>query len=156
MSARSHFRSPQPADRKAMLAKVHIARKELRLDEDSYRDVLRRVVGASSAASCTIAELDLLIAEFKRLGWKAPARRPLSGKPNVRMIHGLWKDLAPYLGDASAEALRAFVRRQTKSRLHPEGIDAPEFLDGPQANRVIEGLKAWLTRARAAAEGGST
>ena len=47
---------------------------------------------------------------------------------------------------APVDALRAFVQRQTKSRLTPDGISAPEFLDGPQANRVIEGLKAWLAR----------
>jgi len=140
--------APAAASRKAMVAKVHIARKELALDEGTYRAVLRRVTGSESTAACTDAQLEAAIAEFRRLGWKpkAGAKRGRSAKPYVRMIYGIWGDLKPYLADGSEDALRAFVQRQTKSRLTPQGISAPEFLDGPQANRVIEGLKAWLAR----------
>ena len=139
----------RPTARRAMLAKVHIARKELRLDDEAYGDVLQRVTGLDSARTLTDPQLDLVLREFKRLGWKGPAGTGArSQKPNVRMIHGIWKDLRPYLTDPSPEALRAFVGRQTRSVLHPEGVAAPEFLDGRQANLVLEGLKAWLARVR--------
>jgi hypothetical protein len=42
------------------------------------------------------------------------------------------------------------VRRQTKSRQHPAGVDAPEFLDAADATRVIEGLKGWRDKLIAA------
>lgn len=148
---RADARAPKAAaaagDRRAMLAKVHVAKKQMGLPDDAYRDVLRRVTGAESAAALSAAQLDAVLAEFRRLGWKAKPRRPLSPKPQVRMIYAVWQDIRPHLvvpGDDSA--LRAFVRRQTRTPAHPDGVDAPEFLDAEMANRVLEGLKAWRAR----------
>jgi phage gp16-like protein len=139
--------------RRAMLAKLHLARKQLALTEDSYRDVLRRVTGLDSAAAMTEAQLDRTLAEFKRLGFKpkskgASLRR--SQQAQIRMIHAVWQDICDIGIDAEdqAVALRAFVRRQTRGPLHPNGVDAPEFLSADQANRVLEGLKAWRARLR--------
>ena len=135
------------APRTAMIAKVHIAKKALGLTDDAYGDVLLRVTGADSARSLTNPQLDAVLREFKRLGWTGPmGTGARSQKPAVRMIYGIWKDLAPFLDNHGKEALQAFVRRQTKSKLHPEGIAAPEFLDARQANLVLEGMKAWLAR----------
>ena len=136
-----------------MLAKVAIARKQLGLDEVSYRDVVRRVTGGDSARLASDAQLHRLLGEFARLGFvptKPAHARRRSDKGNVRKIAALWVALQPHLVDGSEAALRAFVRRQTHSRLHPDGVDAAEFLDAAQANRVIEGLKAWLARVQAA------
>ena len=118
--------TPAP-NRRALLSRVHIARKELALAEDSYRAVLHRVTGHDSAAACTEAQLRAAIAEFGRLGWQPKTKRPLSKKPHVRFI---W-------------ALRSFVQRQT-------GVTDPEWLDAPAAKKVIEALKAWQRRVDAA------
>lgn len=141
---------PTPA-RRAMLAKLHLARKQLALTEDSYRDVLRRVTGLDSAAAMSEAQLDRALAEFKRLGFKpkstsvAPRR---SQHAQIRMIHGVWNDICALGIDAEDHpaALRAFVQRQTRGPLHPDGVSAPEFLNADQATRVLEGLKAWRAR----------
>lgn len=143
------------ADRRAMLSKVHIARKELALAEESYRAILRRVAGWDSAADCTDAQLDAVLAEFRRLGWKPKTKRPASGVAHVRKIYALWTAMKGGLADGSDAALRAFVRRQTKSAANPEGIASPEWLDAAQANKVIEGLKAWSERIAAQPKGGS-
>ncbi len=136
-----------------MLAKVAIARKQLGLDEAAYRSILQRVIGSDSARAASDADLHRVVAEFTRLGFKPTRPSSVkSGKRNVRMIAAIWADLAPHLADPSPEALRAFVRRQTKTAAHPDGVSAPEFLDGAQANRVIEGLKAWLKRAQKGAK----
>lgn len=132
--------------RNPRLAKVHIGRKELRMDDDTYRALLARVTGQASSGACTDRQLDAVLEEFKRLGWAPQQKgRPPSGKPHVRKIFALWKELRPYLRNSGQEALRAFVERQT-------GVSDPEWLDGGQANIVIEALKAWLKRARAAPE----
>lgn len=55
--------------KKPMLAKVHIAKKELGLDDGTYRDVLRRVTGKTSAADLSKEKLEAVLAEFVRLGW---------------------------------------------------------------------------------------
>nr|WP_294547628.1 regulatory protein GemA [uncultured Rhodopila sp.] len=139
--------------RRAMICKLHIARKELALAEESYRAILLRIAKRDSARDCTDEQLDAVLAEFRRLGWRPKSKRPSSGVPHVRKIHALWTAMQPHLADGSEAALRAFVRRQTKSKVNPEGIGSPEWLDATQANKVIEGLKAWGERlAREAAD----
>jgi hypothetical protein len=131
---------PPVADRRTLLAKVHIARKQLALTEESYRDLLRRVTGFDSAGDCADGALTAVLEEFARLGFKPS--RPKSAKPYVRLIYALWGELKPYLSNSSDEALRGFVFRQS-------GAQAPEWLGPEKANKVIEGLKAWLARERA-------
>lgn len=136
--------------RNVLYAKLHIAQKELGLDEDSYRDILQRVGGCYHAKDMSISGLEAVLKEFKRLGWKpkpGTRRTPESVKGQVRMIYGIWKDLEPYVrASDKLAALRSFVQRQTKTVANPQGVSAPEFLDAAQANRVIEGLKDWLRR----------
>lgn len=145
-----------PTDRRAMLAKVHIARKDLALTDDTYRAVLSRVTGRDSAADCSDRQLHAALAEFTRLGWKGPAgkggRRRTSGKSWVRKVWAIWGDLAPLLDDATDDTLRAFVRRQTRSRRNPDGIADPEWLSPQDATAVIRGLEGWLARERARQE----
>ena len=147
MSATAQLHALTP-ERRGMLAKVAVARKQLALDEDAYRDLLRRVTGGDSARLASDGQLHRLLAEFTRLGFvpsrPASARRP--DRAQLRKIAALWGELAPHLADPSGASLRAFVRRQTRSKLHPGGVGAPEFCNAVQANRVVEGLKAWLAR----------
>jgi phage gp16-like protein len=136
--------------RRAVLAKVHIAKKEMRLVDADYRAILLRVTGQNSSAKCSEQQLVQLLEEFKRLGWKPKGARPISPNPQVRMIYAIWKDIRPLLDGVTGNAeLRAFVRRQTKNAMHPDGVDAPEFLDPGQISLVIEGLKGWRARLRA-------
>ncbi len=131
--------SPSGFDRRAALAKLHIARKQLALTDDSYRAILSRVAGVQSAAHATDAQLLALLAEMRRFGFKG---RVIEAPPHVRKIWALWREVRPRLedaADAGDAALFAFCRRQT-------GVSRPEWLDGKQANLVIEGLKAWGTR----------
>lgn len=134
-------------DRRAMIAKIHLAKAQLALTEDSYRDVLRRVTGLDSAGAMRADQLDAVLREFARLGWRPRPAKRRSEKPQVRMIHAVWKDIVA-LGGAEAAGLRAFVRRQTRTEDHPDGVDSPEFLDAGMAARVLEGLKAWRARLR--------
>jgi phage gp16-like protein len=140
--------------RKAMLAKLHLARKELALTEESYRDILRRITSQASAAALTDRQLDQVLAEFQRLGWKprkGKGRTGSSAAPQIRMIHAVWRDIVEMGIDAEDEtaALRRFVARQTKTAANPQGVSDPKFLDSAQANRVLEGLKAWRRRLKA-------
>ena len=138
-------------DRRAMVAKIHIARKELALAEDTYRAILSRVTGHASSTACSDKQLGAVLAEFERLGWtlKGTGTRRTSGESWVRMIYAIWGELAPLLDAATDDTLRAFVRRQTKSRKNPEGISDPKWLDAQEGRKVIEGLKGWLARVKA-------
>lgn len=139
------MKPPVTPERKARMAKLHIAKAQLKLSDEIYRDIIRRITNKESSAVCSVSELDLLLAEMKRLGF-ADRQAPLSGKAYVRMIYGLWKDLRPYVSDSSRAALRSFVRRQTATEINQKGVSAPEFLTPDEGAKMIEALKGWLAR----------
>lgn len=122
----------------AMLAKIHIARKELGLREAEYRALLQRVGKVESAKGLSDRAAAAVIAEFKRLGW-APkeSTRPPAERADIRKIYALWGALQA--GPLDREALRAWVKRRFQ-------VSAPEFLKPPQARDAIEQLKAWQKR----------
>jgi phage gp16-like protein len=137
----------QQAETRAMQQKVQIARRQLGLADDDYRAILLRVTGKSSSRDCGPSHLDALLAEFRRLGWKAAkGSRAPSPKAQLRMIYAVFADIRPHLAVGDDSTLRAFVRRQTRSEARPGGVDAPEFLSPEEANKVLEGLKAWRAR----------
>ena len=60
--------------RKGLLAKVHIAKKELGLDDATYQSILFRGFGEISAAKLVNPELEHLVKHFESCGW-VPRRR---------------------------------------------------------------------------------
>lgn len=137
-------------NRRALLAKVHVAKKELGLDEDLYRMTLRKVTGHESAAACTDAELARFLYHCRERGW-APKKRAgaeLSKRREIRMIWAIWGELCSIPGAAhtpTRAGLRAFVARQS-------GVEEPEWLSSDKARLVIEALKAWRDRAKKGSE----
>lgn len=123
------------------LAKLHIARKELRLSDADYRAALTRATGKASAADLNADEREKALAEFRRLGWKGKPTTNSVDRPHVGKLIALWREAASEgaIRDGSDAALRAFVLRQT-------GVAAPQFLNPKQANAVIEAVKAMRTR----------
>lgn len=57
--------------RKAMIAKIKIAQKQLQLDDMTYRGILTRVANKDSCTRCSLKELDAVLKEMKRLGFVA-------------------------------------------------------------------------------------
>lgn len=133
----------------ALLAKIHIAKKELGLDDVAYRALLKRVTGKDSAGKCNDFQLGKVLDELKARGWKPKTKRksktPFKKPKNDQeaKIYALWSALeeAGALNDPSPASLRAFVSRTT-------GVSAVEFLKPAQAAKVIEGLKSWLNRVK--------
>lgn len=138
-------------DRRAALAKVHIAAKALALDDGTYRALLRRVTGKESARDMDDGELGRVIEELKRLGWRDPGfrrgrttragGRPLAAGAQAAKIRALWLDLY-HLGeveDSSEEALARFVERTA-------GVAALQWLDPRSADKAIRALRGWLKR----------
>lgn len=56
-------------DRKTLIKKIHIAKKQLGYDDATYRDVLERVTGKTSCKEMDLKELKKVIMELKRLGF---------------------------------------------------------------------------------------
>ena len=60
---------------RAKLAKIHIAKKELALTDEAYRDILRLHFQAESAKELNDRQGTVLINLFRAKGWK-PTERP--------------------------------------------------------------------------------
>lgn len=128
--------------RKKLLASLHIARKDMAIEEESYRALLYRVTGQTSAKELTDAQMKSVLAEFERLGWKQERfkRFAAGNRPDIRKVFAIWGSLADHLEcHGSRAGLRAFVERQI-------GVSDPNFLNPAQARQMIEALKAMQRR----------
>ncbi|WP_275065390.1 gp16 family protein [Bartonella sp. ML69XJBT] len=122
------------------LAAIHMGRRALGLDDETYRALLYRLTGKQSAKDLNFLEKCLVVAEMKACGFEPNVKR-LEGK-YAKKLQALW--IAGWnlgiIRDRSDKALLAFVKRQT-------GIDHIRFLrDSDDACRAIEALKGWLQR----------
>lgn len=130
--------------RRVLIAKVHVAKKELGLDDTAYGDILFRVTGQGSSADCNDAQLVTLIDEFKRQGWQAKPKAPKSrvaDHKTARKARALWISLG-HLGavqNTSEKALEAFAKRQL-------GCDRMQWADQTMMFKLIEALKAMALR----------
>lgn len=138
-------KQPLSDARRRQIAQIQIARKDLAMDEGTYRAVLVRVTGERSLTQLDLSGLERVVAEMRRLGFMPSGKRPVSKQPHVRKVYAIWTSMASLLEDSSRAALRSFVLRQT-------GVASPDWLDGAQANKAIEGLKAWRARLAAGAK----
>lgn len=126
------------------IAAIHVAKKQLGLDDDTYRAVLVRVTGKDSTRAMSEAERQRVVEEFRKRGFtKASngARKRLQGR-FASKLQALW--IAAWnlgvVADRDDAALIVFVRRQT-------GIDHVRFVHDPDdAAKAIDALKAWLAR----------
>jgi len=148
-------KKPRPIER-GLLAKIHIAKKDLALDDDSYRALVLRVAGQESCKGLAIGRLEAVLAEFKSLGWKARRKSPprragaraMARDHEAPKIRALWLSLYHLgeIGDPSEAALARYAARMTKSPGQPDGVQALQFLDAAAANRVIKALRGWCRR----------
>lgn len=61
-------RSRTTENRKAMLAKVHIGKKRLGIDDETYRALLSDSYGVNTAAKLSVKQLDNLLMRFQAMG----------------------------------------------------------------------------------------
>ncbi len=148
--------------RGAALAKLHIAKKELALDDDSYRALLVRHGAPEddpSAKHMRLQQIDNALQELKQKGWKpkprkvasrqSPVSRHNHQKTRIDKIRAIWISMHRdgLIQDGSETALMNWIRKQTKAK---DGqIDALEWLEQTgMTNTVLEQLKAWDRRVR--------
>ncbi|ALC15638.1 hypothetical protein DSOUD_0851 [Desulfuromonas soudanensis] len=59
---------------------IHVAKGELGIDDDTYRDMLQEMFGAGSSKDLSAAEADDLLEEFKARGFRVVSRHPRPAK----------------------------------------------------------------------------
>ncbi len=57
--------------KRTLIAKIHIAKKDLGLDDGTYKDVLKRITGKDSSKNMTLNELKAVLDDFSRRGFVA-------------------------------------------------------------------------------------
>ncbi len=77
--------APMPIGRKKK-ALVHIAKENLHLDEESYRQILKGVAGVESSARLTKEGFEKVMARFQEMGFKGLLRDPYHPVPKGRLI----------------------------------------------------------------------
>jgi Protein of unknown function (DUF1018) len=128
---------------------VHVAKKRLSLDDDSYRAILHGCAGVETAADLDAAGFNAVMAYFtgcgfrstwtqrtfgQRGGWASPAQ--------VDMIRSLWREWSGADDDAE---LNKWLERSYH-------ISALRLLDRTAAVKAINGLRAMMRRKKARAE----
>jgi len=166
---------PPRNNRQTTLAKIHIAKQQLGLDDDSYRDRLQQLTGQRSCSEMGIGDLFRVLKHLENCGFKAqPSQttgRPLSprgegrgegrgerrgryssksqGRP-IDVLRALWIQMAQagQIRDGSEAALLAWVKRATSRLNGGVGVDSLEWLarDEAMTARVINALKGWRKR----------
>lgn len=119
-----------------LLAQIHIAKKELGMDDATYRAMLHSVAGVTSAKDLSVAAATKVIANCKRLGWKPKAatkagRKPTPAQHKARLMAKIEAMLAtagrPW-AYADAMAARMF------------GVDKTDWLAPEQLVKVVAAL----------------
>ena len=146
-----------------LLAKIHIAKKELGLEDSIYRDILYRKFRVSSSKSLSDSQALVLVHHFESLGWHEARRQNADGSrqqkkyddlgkrdayaatpAQLRMIEAMWHDI--YRGNDETKHLRQFLFNHFK-------VSDIRFLEkNTTAHQVIEALKDMAGR-RQRAEG---
>lgn len=118
----------------ATLAKIHIAKKELALDDDTYRAVLQGMTGKTSAKDLTETEALNLLAYFKRSGWKPKSKagkRPNPPLDKAALVRKIEAQLA--------EAKRPWAYADSMAK-HMFKIDKLDWCDVDQLQRIVAAL----------------
>ncbi|HFH0479890.1 TPA: gp16 family protein [Salmonella enterica subsp. enterica serovar Aberdeen] len=140
-------------DRASLITLIHVAKKDLHLDADTYRDALRAAVGKTSCRDMTQTELSKVLATFKKRGFKVrsrPQNRALKPATVTAKIRAIWRLMYAqgFLSSDSEAALNGWVRKQTAPQNGGEGVANYQWLEKEPAlaSDMLERLKRWHRR----------
>ncbi len=135
-----------------LLRLVQVGKRELMMDDDTYRDMLENVTGQRTAKNLNTDQLKDVIDRMKSLGFIPRAKQPTKKPKHHRTsesskIEVIWTVMHQqgFIKDGSSHALDAYIRRMT-NRVNGTGINVIQWLDAMQARYVLEALKGWHYR----------
>jgi phage gp16-like protein len=160
MPAVKNSRNFPAAMRNKLIAKIHVAKKQLGLDDDQYRSIIQGATNgeADSCKDCNEAQLERIMTQMTEWGFKPVVTAPAEGsKPKVKLspvtrgkpdptqvdkIRAVWIDLANkgIIRNRSDDAIQSFAKRLTR-------VDRLEWLTTKQCQTVLAALKAMEQKA---------
>lgn len=124
---------------------IHIAKSQLGMDDDTYRNMLQQLTQKDSTKLLTVGQLNRVITHLQGLGFtiksKTNPKQVAAKDPQAQKIRALWRELHTLgqVTDPTEKALSAYVKRITS-------IESLAWLNTQQATQVIETLKKWILR----------
>ncbi|HCB1581568.1 TPA: regulatory protein GemA [Citrobacter braakii] len=138
--------------RASLIKLIHVARRNLQLDDDTYRSVLMRVTGKQSCRDLRVGQLEdvLKVLEdkgFRRTRPRSPARRHRETDITAK-VRSIWRQmhLDGFIRDGSDTSLDSFVAKMTVRTNKGKGIASLAWCRGDNLLMVLESLKQWHLR----------
>ena len=128
--------------RRSMIAKIQIAKKQLNMVEDDYRQALLDQTGRNSLKDCSDAQLARVVAFMKSKGFSSLPANKGAAHPMARKARAMWISLYQLgaVHNGSEQALEAFAKRQLK-------CERMVWANQRDSYKLIEALKAMADRA---------
>lgn len=139
---------------------IHIAKHQLKLDEETYRMILMNQTCKVSCKAMTVAELMIVLEKLKKAGFKvkqtlnkSPSSKEAIVKHTIALkIRAEWIQMHKQgiVKDGSETALNTFVRNIINPILKEQGSNRiilnVQSLDYQNGTIVLERLKKWKKR----------
>ncbi|MEM6859079.1 MAG: regulatory protein GemA, partial [Pseudomonadota bacterium] len=133
--------------RRIMIAKAHVAKKDLQLDEDDYRAIILDETKGQhdSTAHCDQAQLERIIKRFEARGWKSkPTRRSSkpATHPMAKKARAMWISLHQLgvVRSPKEKSLEAFAKGQLR-------CEKLAWAKQSHSGKLIEALKSMASEA---------
>ena len=132
------------SSRQNLMAKIHIGKKELGLDDETYRQGLQQITDKTSCREMNIAELLKVLQAMQAKGFKVRSKFK-EKRPTPRA------DKAPYLAKITALLCNQGKPQKYADRIAKKafGVDFVHWLEPWQLKKVIEMLAVHERRTRA-------
>jgi hypothetical protein len=130
-------------------ALIHIAKDDLHLDEESYRQILKGVAGVESSTQLTKEGFETVMKRFQEMGFKGLLRHPYNPVPKGRLI----PSGSPQGLEAISSSQQDFISYLLEKLNWDEGhypafcqriIKRPDPLTKRDGQKIIIGLMAVL------------
>lgn len=126
------------------IALVHVAKRQLGLDEDTYRDILRRWGGVESSVDLDPVGFQKVMIRMEHLGFRSTwtkrtfgDRQGMASPEQVNYMRRLWEQFDPE--DKREAHLNAWLHKY-------HHVSALRFVSAEKAAKVIPALKLMVAR----------
>lgn len=140
-------------NRASLITLIHVAKRDLQLDHETYTSVLLAATGKPSCRDMSQDELSRVLDVFKKRGFKVrqkPVNRALKPGTVTAKIRAIWKVMhrQGFISDGGETALNRWVKSQTAAQNGGEGVANWQWLEQHPAlaSDVLERLKRWHRR----------
>ena len=133
----------------ASIRLIHVACRELGLDQDTRRLMQEELTGKISLKDMTQPELEVILGALKDRGFRPRAgKRPKAKRAALRLVHVLWATLgaAGELERPGRDGLNAFIRSRFEKAWGSVPADVDMLRDWDKIDAVIQALRQWIDR----------